>query len=116
MKPLRRPLVYLLTRYALKKGKSPEYPQTWDLMPRRWVELKNKFYPNGQRMLRRAKLRLILEWLCEVLIGHEISKTERGYSEGRFIDCSCRWCDKTIQVPIEETNSRNLVNMLKQNL
>jgi hypothetical protein len=111
MKPLQRPLIKLLTRYALKRGSNPKYPQTWHLTPKRWVECKNEFYPNGRHKLKRSKLKLFVECLCGALIGHEISKTERGYGGGRMIDCSCRWCDKTIQVPIEETNDRYLVNI-----
>jgi hypothetical protein len=110
MKPLQKLLIKFLSWYAVKKGSDPKYPQTWHLTPKRWIECKNEFYPNGRHKLKRSKLKLFVEWLCETFIGHEISKTERGYDGGRMIDCSCRWCDKTIQVPVEETNNQCLVN------
>jgi len=37
------------------------------------------------------------------LVGHEHSKTEWGYGGGGMIDRNCRWCDKLIQVPMNET-------------
>lgn len=108
-------MIRLLTWYAVKKGSDSKYPQTWNLMPKRWIECKNEFYPNGQRKLRRARLRLALEWFCGVLIGHEISETERGYNGGRYIDCNCRWCDKSFQIPVEEASkSRWLVDFFKE--
>lgn len=78
------------------------YPQLWYCMPKRWVELKNEFYPNGQHKLRRAKPRLVIERICGVLTGHEISNTEFGYGGGGSIDRSCRWCDKNIPIPKSE--------------
>jgi hypothetical protein len=86
------------------------YPQTWWLMPRRWVET-DDFYPNGQKMLRRAKPRLVIEHVCEFLTGHEISKTESGYGGGAFVDRSCRWCDKSFQIPASE-NIPNYQNLM----
>lgn len=121
MKPFRRPIIALLIWYARNlsrkrdKYKNSDYVQTWNLMPRRWIECKNEFYPNGQRKLKRAKFRLFLEWLCEIFIGHELSETERGYSGGGHIDHSCRWCDKTIPIPIEESPSaHHLVSMFDE--
>jgi len=61
-----------------------EYPQTW------WLTPKNK------------KLKKIVQCICGVLSGHEISKTEKGYGGGAFLDCNCRWCDKVIKVPVKE--------------
>lgn len=61
-----------------------QYPQTWWLMP------KNK------------KLKKVVQYICGILSGHEISKTEKGYGGGKFIDCNCRWCDKAIKVPVSE--------------
>jgi hypothetical protein len=37
------------------------------------------------------------------MMGHEISQTESGYGGGRWADKWCRWCDKLIKVPIEES-------------
>jgi hypothetical protein len=80
-------------------------------MPKRWVKEKNKFYPNGQNQLRRAKPRLVIEHICGFLTGHEISMTEWGYGSTsnekskcwkQYIDRSCRWCDKSIEIPITE--------------
>ena len=112
---LHKPIIKILTWYALKKGRTEKsYPQTWNLMPRRWVTMKNK-YPNGQNMLRRAKLRLVLEWLCDLLIGHEISNTERGHGIKKgYIDCNCRWCDKHLEVPIQETNNKWMADFIEK--
>lgn len=57
---------------------------------------------NGNPRLRRAMPRLVLEWLCGILTGHELSETERGYSGKGVMDRSCRWCDKVIRVPVKE--------------
>lgn len=78
------------------------YPQLWYCMPKRWVELKDEFYENGNRKLRRAKPRIVLEHICGFLTGHELSATETGYGGGQYIDKNCRWCDKAIQVPLSE--------------
>ena len=84
------------------KGYREKYPQLWYCMPKRWKEVKGEYYPNGQPKLKRRPLRIIIEHICGFLTGHEISKTESGYGGGRFIDKNCRWCDRVIQVPIEE--------------
>jgi len=73
-----------------KKNKGKDYPQTWYYMPRRWT-----------KKMKRAKLRLFLEFLCGILGGHELSKTEWGYGGGDTADRHCRWCDKVIVVPKE---------------
>lgn len=80
-----------------------KYPQTWNMMPKQWKET-NETHPNGQKKMVRkhSHWMVFLEWLCGVLTGHEISKTERGYGGGKFLDYHCRWCDKLIQVPIQE--------------
>jgi hypothetical protein len=85
-----------------KKPERQQYPQLWDAMPKRWARAKTEKYPNGQFVLHHAKLRLFIEWLCEKLTGHEISKTERGYDGSNFVDVSCRWCDKSMRVHYTE--------------
>lgn len=65
-----------------------DYPQLWYCMPSK---------------KRHPRLRRLLQWLCGVIVGHEISKTETGMMLGaQFVDCNCRWCDKLIQVPAAE--------------
>lgn len=94
------------------------YPQLWWCMPRRWVETK-EYYPNGQRKLKRAKLRLFIEHICGFLTGHEISNTELGYGGKGMIDRSCRWCDKNISIPASENcvskNFKNLMGLFSKN-
>ncbi len=51
-------------------------------------------------------LYVIRTWICGLFIGHEISKTEWGYDGGEKIDCHCRWCDKVIQISLEEARFR----------
>jgi len=69
-----------------KKNKDTDYPQTWNYLPRA------KRFP---------KTRKLLQWLCGVFGGHELSKTEWGYGGGDYADRHCRWCDKLIKVPKE---------------
>jgi hypothetical protein len=72
------------------------YPQLWYCGPKRWKRNKRGV------ILRKARPRLFLEWLCGAMTGHELSKTEWGYGGGKFIDRNCRWCDKFVQVPKDE--------------
>lgn len=58
-----------------------EYPQLW------WVVSK---YPQP--------IKKVIQFLCGLLGGHELSKTEWGYG-GEHVDRWCRWCNKFIQVP-----------------
>ena len=67
------------------------YPQLWDCWPK-WTSRKHP---------RTYKFRT---WLCGVLTGHEISKTEWGYGGGKYADVNCRWCDKMFQVHLSETD------------
>lgn len=63
------------------------YPQTWD-----WVADRPWF------------IRKILEFLCGLFVGHELSKTEYstwGDNEGARW---CRWCNKMFIVPRESLN------------
>jgi len=71
----------------LPSNKSPQrrrqYPQLWYCMP------SNKLS------------RKVLQFLCGLLGGHELSETEWGYGGGRAADRWCRWCDKLVKVPRE---------------
>lgn len=78
------------------------YPQTWWMkkyiplrVGKRWFVYKEKHYHNP--------LYYILTGLCGILTGHEKSNTEYGYGGGKYIDRNCRWCDKVILEPIEES-------------
>lgn len=68
----------------------PLYPQLWYCWPK-WT---------GRRHPRIFRART---WLCGKLTGHELSKTEWGYGGGKYADMNCRWCDKTIRVPVADT-------------
>ncbi len=35
-----------------------------------------------------------IRFLCWLLTGHELSKTEWGYGGGNKVDRWCRWCNK----------------------
>jgi hypothetical protein len=98
------------TNYLYLKGKLDQinylsriqYPQTWWMkkyiplnLCRRWIVYKGKYLHNP--------LYYILTSLCGLLTGHEKSATEHGYGGGDYIDCNCRWCDKVILEPIEES-------------
>jgi len=63
-----------------------EYPQLWYCVP----------------FKRNSKGRKFAEFICGLLIGHEISNTEWGYGGGDYVDRNCRWCDKLIKVRKEE--------------
>lgn len=62
-----------------------EYPQLWYCWP---------WWFKGRRDTIHRK---ILELICKVFTGHEISNTEWGYGGGDYIDFNCRWCDKVIK-------------------
>jgi len=66
------------------------YPQLWDCWPK-WTSRKNP-------LVFAIRVRI-----CGWLTGHEISKTEWGYGGGKYADMNCRWCDKTIRVPVADT-------------
>ncbi len=67
-----------------------KYPQTW------WIVSKMK--PSHRR---------IIETLCELFGGHELSETEWGYHGGDKVDRWCRWCNKMIVVPKTSILFRN---------
>lgn len=57
-----------------------DYIQTWAI---------------AARINRKHKWRgLIIKFLCWLLTGHELSKTEWGYGGGDKVDRWCRWCNK----------------------
>lgn len=63
---------------------SDSYPQTWALV---------------SRISRKSKWRgSIIRFLCWLLTGHELSKTEWGYGGGNKVDRWCRWCNKHFMV------------------
>lgn len=74
------------TVFSLRFWREPwdEYPQYWYYMPY-WRPARN-----------------VAQWVCGVLIGHDLSKTEWGYGGGDTVDRHCRWCDKLHKVPISE--------------
>jgi len=123
---LLKEISYRETNYLYLKGKLDQenylsrtvYPQTWWMkkyiplnLCRRWFVYKGKCYSNP--------LYYVLTSLCGLLTGHEKSVTEHGYGGGDFIDCNCRWCDKVILEPIEESQwakegeLRNLIADMK---
>ncbi len=66
------------------KNQGKDYPQTWNYMPKRFPWTK-----------------ALLQFLCNLFGGHELSKTEWGYGGGEYADKWCRWCNKMVQVPKE---------------
>ena len=83
------------------------YPQTG----LEWGHQFRSVFPRGEigtvryrihGFLYRRILKPIIYWLCKVMIGHEISRTEKGYGGGPYEDRHCRWCDKVFQVPLGE--------------
>jgi len=100
-----RETIYLYSRHKLDYTNyinRIQYPQTWWMhkhipfrLCRRWIVYKGKYLHNP--------LYYILTSLCGLLTGHEKSATEHGYGGGDYIDCNCRWCDKVILEPIEES-------------
>ena len=78
-----------------KKNEGTDYPQTWYYMPPRWSKRTEKHHLIGH------PLRCLLEFLCCLMGGHELSKTEWSYGGGDFADRYCRWCDKPVLAPKE---------------
>lgn len=98
------------SNYLYRKGKLDRenyisrmlYPQTWwmkqylpQCLVKRHFVYKEHYFRNP--------LRSILTSLCRISTGHEKSDTEHGYGGGDFIDHHCRWCDKVIREPIEDS-------------
>lgn len=81
-------LTWLALRLAKTKAQR-EYPQLW------WY--------NATLRKRHKTLAMLWQSVCGKLTGHELSKTEHGYSGGRYIDRWCRWCNTRIQIPIEQS-------------
>ncbi len=85
---------WFLIRISLWQGvMSPDYPQTWWLYYKVfwWLPRPMRFW--GDRLWQR---------FCGRFVGHEISRTEKGYGGGPYEDRHCRWCDKVFQVPLGE--------------
>lgn len=107
-----------------EKNKDTNYPQTWYYMPPRW-----KWVWSAESQIERPiphpvgfKARKIIEFLCGLIGGHELSKTEWGYGGGKYADRHCRWCDKVIKVPIEsiyfqfkDSNTKSLMDEILTN-
>ena len=82
------------------------------------LECYDESYPQFWYCLPRSKtLRKPLQFLCGLLGGHELSKTEWGYGGGPYADRWCRWCDKRVEVPLESVffmrkEAKELVKLL----
>jgi len=79
--------------------KDPLYPQTWATvctLPKR--------------------IRVIPQFICWILGGHELSNTERGYPSGPFMDKWCRWCNRHFMIPLDDASERDwdLVGMFRK--
>lgn len=93
------------------EGKSlgkPDYPQSWWLLSRLYGaivppanEAGGKYWKVRGWFFRKVFTRFP-RWLCGIVIGHELSRTEKGYGGGITEDRHCRWCDKVFQVPAGE--------------
>ena len=83
------------------KNQDNDYIQGWYCWPKwthRWLHC-----PRWTGLgARRNPIYTIRLWVCGLLIGHQLSKTEWGYGGGQFIDGHCRWCDKLFAVTYEE--------------
>ena len=78
-----RLLVWFSRKLKKNKGRQ-EYPQTWFYMP-----------------IKFRGFREIIQCLCGLWGGHELSETEWGYGGGDFVERQCRWCDAVVKVPKE---------------
>jgi len=58
-----------------------------------------------------APLKKFTQYLCKQITGHEISKTERGYDGGKYVDRWCRWCNQRIRIPACEEPSDPMVKL-----
>ena len=97
-----------LSLYLKPQQLNPDYPQTWWLRsqivslvlpPAR--EARTRYWEIRSWIFCRV-LNPIHYWLCGLIIGHELSETEKGYRGGITEDRHCRWCDKVFQVPAGE--------------
>ena len=110
------PYIALCFPSNYKEGRQ-NYPQLWWIVSRytRYPLFMTKSQWNKRRAFHAVKnccgaplitwRRRFIQWLCGVLTGHEISKTEWGYGGGKFVDCNCRWCDKLIKIHKEESKN-----------
>lgn len=73
---------------------------------------KNKDYVQGWYCIgikhgsKYRKRRAVLEFVCRLFTGHELSTTEWGWCGGEMVDGHCRWCDKVIKMPVSEARFR----------
>ena len=67
-----------------------------------------------QAFLYRKIYKAIIERICRLVIGHEISRTEKGYGGGPYEDRNCRWCDKVFQVPLGEFAKEHCQDLMKK--
>lgn len=65
------------------------YPQTWHCLPFNRNKIMAKFW----------------RFICNHFIGHEWSKTEKGYNGCGKVDLWCRWCNFRTQVSLLEVPS-----------
>jgi len=81
-----------------------KYPQLW------WYN--SRLYQKNKSMA------LLWRWLCEKILGHELSNTEHGSGGGRYVDHWCRWCNKLIEIPIEESiwaeDNKDMLNLVQK--
>ena len=90
-----------LISQSWQKNRKTEYSQTWNYMPKD------------------NRLKKVIQFICNIFGGHELSNTEWGYGGGEYADRWCRWCNKMIQVPKEsiyfrfkDTNPRELMGQV----
>ena len=75
------------------KNRGSDYVQGWNCIP-------IAYGPEHRRR------RTVLEFVCQLLTGHEISETEWSYGGGDKVDGHCRWCDKVLKIPLDEARFR----------
>ena len=48
-------------------------------------------------------LQAIFQFLCWLVTGHKPSETDHGYGGGQWADTWCRWCDKRMKIPLDDS-------------
>ena len=84
-------LSFLFGRFK-KNRNCKKYPQTWFYATR----IRGSF----------PWTYALLQFLCWVVGGHELSETEWSYGGGDYADRWCRWCNKHFYVPKESVYFR----------
>ena len=98
---------FLLSLHPKNRGK--KYIQGWYCWPHFMGRWNWPGYVRGEGEAVESRINplfIFRTWLCDIFVGHEISKTEWGSDGGELIDCHCRWCDKLIQIPRDEARFR----------